>query len=67
MPLCACGLFMSGKERALRKSPDYRVGYQDGCNSAAPPGANKREELDLVRDEEQFKHNAAYGPVGTRA
>src|ERR1700753_3884673 len=57
VPLAAC---MSSKERALRKSPDYRVGYQDGCNSAAPPGANKREEADTVRDDEQYKHNAAY-------
>lgn len=60
LPLAACGLFMSGKERALRKSPDFRVGYQDGCNSAAPPGANKREETDKVRDEEAYKSNAAY-------
>ena len=60
LPLMACGLFMSGKERALRKSPDYRAGYQDGCNSAAPPGANKREEADKVRDEAAYKTNAAY-------
>ena len=60
VPLTACGMFMSGKERALRKSPDYRVGYQDGCNSAAPPGANKREESDNVRDEAAYKANPAY-------
>jgi hypothetical protein len=60
LPLMACGLFMSGKERALRKSPDYRAGYQDGCNSAAPPGANKREEADKVRDEAAYKANPAY-------
>lgn len=60
VPLASCGLFMSGKERALRRSPDYRVGYQDGCNSAAPPGANKREVADQVRDEEAYKNNPAY-------
>lgn len=60
VPLAACGLFVSGKERALRRSPDYRIGYQDGCNSAAPPGANKREEADKVRDEEAYKNNPAY-------
>ncbi len=51
---------MSGKEKALRRSPDYRAGYQDGCNSAAPPGANKRADNDIVRDEASYKANAAY-------
>ena len=60
LPLAACGLFVSGKERALRRSPDYRIGYQDGCNSAAPPGANKRADTDKVRDEDAYKNNAAY-------
>jgi hypothetical protein len=70
LPLMAC---MTNKERALRRSPDYRAGYQDGCNSAAPPGANKREEADQVRDEAEYKTNAAYrlgwnkGLVGCRA
>ena len=60
VPLASCGMFMSGKERALRKSPDYRVGYQDGCNSAAPPGANKRDDNDKVRNEATYKNNPAY-------
>jgi len=34
LPLVACGLFESRQTRALRKTPDYRAGYQDGCNSA---------------------------------
>jgi hypothetical protein len=57
VPLAAC---MSNRERSLRKSPDYRVGYQDGCNSADPPGANKREETAIVRDDAEYKTNAAY-------
>ena len=44
LPLSACGLFMSKETRALRKSPDYRAGYQDGCNSAYGPGADKSRE-----------------------
>ena len=31
LPLAACSLFQSKQTRALRRSPDYRAGYQDGC------------------------------------
>ena len=30
LPLAACGLFENKEIRTLRKSPDYRAGYQDG-------------------------------------
>ena len=43
LPLAACGLFANKELRTLRKSPDYRAGYQDGCNSAWGPDANKRQ------------------------
>jgi hypothetical protein len=60
LPLSACGLFMSKETRALRKSPDYRVGYQDGCNSAQGPGADKSRASDIVRDEEAWRTSKAY-------
>lgn len=60
LPLAACGLFVSKETRALRRSPDYKAGYQDGCNSAPPPGADKTRQEDIVRDEEQFRTNKAY-------
>jgi hypothetical protein len=60
LPLTACGLFQSRETRALRKSPDYRAGYQDGCNSAYGPDANKRRDDTRVRDEAQYKSNKAY-------
>lgn len=59
-PLGACSLFMSKETRALRKSPDYRAGYQDGCNSAYGPGADKSQEVSFVRDEEAYRSNKAY-------
>ena len=58
--LGACGLFMSKETRALRKSPDYRAGYQDGCNSAYGQGADKSQEANFVRDEEAYRTNKAY-------
>lgn len=60
LPLSACGLFMSKETRALRQSPDYRAGYQDGCNSAYGPGADKSRDTAVVRDEESYRSNKAY-------
>ena len=59
-PLGACSLFLSKETRALRKSPDYRAGYQDGCNSAYGQGADKSQEANFVRDEEAYRTNKAY-------
>jgi hypothetical protein len=58
--LGACSLFLSKETRALRKSPDYRVGYQDGCNSAYGQGADKSQDANFVRDEEAYRTNKAY-------
>lgn len=60
LPLSACALFTSKQERALRRSPDYRAGYQDGCNSAWSPDANKRHDDTIVRDDQQYKDSKAY-------
>jgi len=60
LPLAACGLFISKQERALRRSPDYKVGYQDGCNSAWSPDANKRRDDTTVRDDQLYQSNKAY-------
>jgi len=60
VPLTACALFPSKQQRALRRSPDYRAGYQDGCNSAWSPDANKRHDDTIVRDDQQYGNNQAY-------
>jgi hypothetical protein len=60
LPLTGCGLFADKEIRALRKSPDYRTGYQDGCNSAWGPDANKRRDDTIVRDDQMYKNNRAY-------
>ena len=58
LPLASCG---TNKEiRTLRKSPDYRAGYQDGCNSAWGPGADKRRDDTIVRDDQMYQNNRAY-------
>jgi hypothetical protein len=60
LPLASCGLFASKEIRTLRKSPDYRAGYQDGCNSAYGPDANKRRDDTTVRDDQMYQNNRAY-------
>jgi hypothetical protein len=60
LPLSACALFTSKQERALRRSPDYRAGYQDGCNSAWSPDANKRHDDTIVRDDQMYQNSKAY-------
>jgi hypothetical protein len=60
LPLTACGLFANKEIQTLRKSPDYRAGYQDGCNSAWSPDANKRRDDSIVRDDQQYQKNRAY-------
>ena len=54
--LPGCG---SAAQRAQRASPDYRVGYDDGCASASTQGANKNKDS-TVRDEEAYRSNPAY-------
>ena len=60
LPLSACALFPSKQERALRRSPDYKAGYQDGCNSAWSPDANKRHDDTIVRDDQMYQSSKAY-------
>ena len=53
LPLAAC------TSAALRKSPDFKAGYSDGCASASMQGANKRE-TGFTRDDSAYQSNKAY-------
>jgi len=56
--LAGCALFESRATRAMRASPDYRAGYQDGCASAQS-SANPRADTQR-RDDEAFSGSPAY-------
>lgn len=56
--LAACGMFGSAEDAKLRKSPDFRSGYSDGCADANQQGADLRDRS--VRDEALYKTNEAY-------
>ena len=58
LPLSACALFESPATRALRRTPDYRAGYGDGCASANS-SANPRADTQ-IRDADAYRGNPAY-------
>jgi hypothetical protein len=60
LALAGCGLFESRQSRALRRLPEYREGYDDGCFSAQDRDANMREAAPSRRDEQMFEGNRAY-------
>jgi hypothetical protein len=49
----------SAAQRAQRSSPDYRIGYDEGCASAGAQGANTRQDS-TTRDEDAYRSNPAY-------
>lgn len=56
--LYGCGLFPNAADRALRKNPSFRAGYDDGCAAASTLGANPREAP--YRDEESYRNDQGY-------
>ena len=57
--LSACGIFLAGKEKAMRKDPNYQSGYSDGCASANAQDTAYRGS-DEQRDQALFNTSAAY-------
>jgi len=49
--LGGCGLFVSPRDRALERTPDFRSGYTDGCAAASAPSANPRDQQDSLAGE----------------
>lgn len=55
LSLTAC---VSAETRALRKSPDYRAGYDDGCSAATAAGTSYKGVA--VRNDEAYQSIKAY-------
>ena len=58
--LAGCTLFESRADRAMKSSPDYKAGYNDGCGSAGMQDGADKSRDSLNRDEEAFSKNKAY-------
>jgi len=43
LALAGCVMLGDSKDRALRKSPNFQQGYQDGCDAATAQGADLRD------------------------
>jgi hypothetical protein len=56
--LCGCTLFGGPADKALRRTPSYRDGYQDGCAAATDSNANLR--TGPLTDNELYKTDAIY-------
>jgi hypothetical protein len=58
LSVCGCALFGGPADRALRRTPSYRDGYQDGCAAATDANADMRR--DPATDSELYKTDAIY-------
>lgn len=56
--VAGCIFFPSSRDRALRKSPSFKDGYDDGCAAATTPSSNYREGP--LRDDALYKTDSVY-------
>ena len=62
LALAGCGLFASPADRAMRRTPDFRAGYSDGCAAATVQSANPRDQRDTLAGESTtYKRGYATG------
>lgn len=54
LTLSGCAIFGGPGDRALRRSPNFRAGYSDGCAAATAQGANPREMKDTLAGEDKL-------------
>jgi hypothetical protein len=57
--LGGCALFECRADRAMHKTPEYKLGYSDGCASAGAEGTDMRHGS-MVRDDALYDSNKAY-------
>jgi len=57
--LAGCGILLpNARDRAAKKSAEFRNGYEDGCSSSTAQDVNHRAEQ--VRDENLYKTDGRY-------
>jgi hypothetical protein len=57
--LSGCGIFLSSKEKAMQKDPNYQSGYSDGCAAANAQNTDYRNGGG-DRDEALFNTSKPY-------
>jgi hypothetical protein len=62
LTLGGCAVFGGPGDRALRRSPNFRAGYSDGCAAATAQSANPRDDKDSLAGEDKiYKRGYAAG------
>ena len=56
--LAGCAFFDSPEERAVRNSPNFKAGYEDGCAAATAQGSDLRDRP--MMDKSLYDNDAAY-------
>jgi hypothetical protein len=59
LALSGCGIFLSSKEKAMQKDPNYQSGYSDGCAAANAQNTDYRRG-DGSRDDALFNTSKPY-------
>src|SRR5271166_3241484 len=57
--LSACALMEGPQNRAIERSPNFKDGYSDGCETANARSVNPNEE-NVYRDEALYRSDRAY-------
>jgi hypothetical protein len=69
--VCGCTIFGGPADKALRRTPSYRDGYQDGCAAATDAGANlrtgPRTDNELYKTDAIYRHGWANGYQACRS
>ncbi len=56
--VAGCALFESPEEKAMRNSPSFKAGYEDGCAAETAAGTDYRDRP--VMDKSLYESDAAY-------
>jgi hypothetical protein len=63
--LCGCTIFGGPADKALRRTPSYRDGYQDGCAAATNANADLRSgpqaDDSLAKTDAIYRHGWSNG------
>jgi hypothetical protein len=67
LTLGGCAIFGGPADRALRRTPSYRAGYDDGCAAVSGPSANPRDTAGPLTDEDRaYRRGYAGGLMACR-
>ena len=60
--LTGCAIFGGRADQALRRTPNFRAGYADGCAAATAQSANPRDDKGSLEGEDRtYKRGYAMG------